>query len=116
MSEELASRLGEIIGLWRVSNEWLSRIATALEGKNQVQSSPMVKAETLPKISVSETITGEIINITEKAARIQVGNKNAWIPKKCIANLDKIVLEEGKEATIKIQEWFIEKVEWKEGK
>ena len=63
--------------------------------------------------TVAETITGTVQIVTEKAIKIIVGTKYAWIPKKCIKNLDKIALEQDHIAEIIPLDWFKEKIEWK---
>ena len=62
---------------------------------------------------VSESIKGMVSVVTAKAVKVIVGKNYAWIPKKCVKNLDKIVLEEGKIPEIVLQDWFKEKIEWK---
>jgi len=63
--------------------------------------------------TVSESIKGTVSLVTEKAVKIIVGSKYAWIPKKCVANLDKIVLEQDSTPEIELVKWFQSKVEWK---
>ena len=65
------------------------------------------------KTAVVESIQGTVSLVTEKAVKIIVGDKYAWIPKKCIANLDKIVLEVGSIPEIELVGWFQSKIEWK---
>ena len=65
------------------------------------------------KTAVVESIQGTVSLVTEKAVKIIVGDKYAWIPKKCVANLDKIVLEEGSTQEIELVGWFQKKIEWK---
>ena len=62
---------------------------------------------------VSESIKGTVSLVTEKAVKIIVGSKYAWIPKKCIANLDKIMLEQDSNVEIELVQWFYSKIEWK---
>ena len=63
--------------------------------------------------TVNESIKGTVSLVTEKAVKIIVGDKYAWIPKKCVANLDKIALEEGSTPEIDLVGWFQKKIEWK---
>ena len=63
--------------------------------------------------TVNESIKGTVSLVTEKAVKIIVGSKYAWIPKKCVANLDKIVLEQDSTPEIELVKWFQSKIEWK---
>ena len=65
------------------------------------------------KVTSNALITGKVGILTEKAVQIIVGKQFAWIPKKAIKNLNRIVLNQGGDAKLEIVDWFIEKVEWK---
>ena len=65
------------------------------------------------KVTSNALITGKVGILTEKAVQIIVGKQFAWIPKKAIKNLDRLVLNQGGDAKLEITDWFIEKVEWK---
>ena len=65
------------------------------------------------KVTSNALITGKIGILTEKAVQIIVGDQFAWIPKKAVKNLNRIVLNQGGDAKLEIVDWFIEKVEWK---
>ena len=74
-----------------------------------------LKKESTKKLKVTSNalITGIVGIITEKAVKIHAGNKFAWIPKKAIKNLNRIAVIQEQEAALEIEDWFIEKVEWK---
>ena len=74
-----------------------------------------VKKESTKNVKVTSNalITGKIGILTEKAVQISVGDQFAWIPKKAVKNLNRIVLNQGGDAKLEIVDWFIEKVEWK---
>jgi hypothetical protein len=62
---------------------------------------------------VKESIEAPIFKVTAKAVGIQgEGNLIAWIPKKAIENLDKIVVNEGDIVELQLASWFT--LEWKE--
>ena len=65
------------------------------------------------KVTSNALITGKIGILTEKAVQIIVGDQFAWIPKKAVKNLNRIVLNQGGDAKLEIVDWFMEKVEWK---
>ena len=64
---------------------------------------------------MKESIEASVFKVTAKAVGIQgEGNLIAWIPKKAIENLDKIVVNEGEIVDLKLASWFT--LEWKEDK
>ena len=71
------------------------------------------ESKTKTKVISNALITGKIGILTEKAVQIIVGDQFAWIPKKAVKNLNRIVLNQGGDAKLEIVDWFIEKVEWK---
>jgi hypothetical protein len=77
------------------------------------ESQETVKKE-LELPDITETIEAEVGVITEKAVGVlnHDGSKICWIPKKAIANLDKIVIDQGKSANLLIADWFQSKIKW----
>ena len=63
-----------------------------------------------------ETIDAEVGVITQKAVGVlnSDGSKICWIPKKAISNLNKIAIEQGKGASLIIEDWFQSKIKWVE--
>ena len=106
-------------------NEWLHLLLSQLERiannwkelERILESLPEAPNYSVKKEFESTLVETEfdctIANVTDKAVKAIVGNRYAWIPKKCIKNLDKIVLVEGKKANLIVQDWFINKVEWR---
>jgi hypothetical protein len=95
--------------------EELKRIADFLIATKSIpERESTKKMEDLPV--VKDEITTDIFRITQKAVGIKWESQGliAWIPKKAIENLDKIVIEEGKRVTLKLASWFT--LEWKEDK
>ena len=79
-----------------------------------IPDTPVKKeSKTKTKVISNALITGKIGILTEKAVQIIVGDQFAWIPKKAVKNLNRIVLNQGGDAKLEIVDWFIEKVEWK---
>ena len=66
------------------------------------------------KQKIVETIDAEVGVITEKAVGVlnSDGSKICWIPKKAIKNLAKIAIEQGKGASLIIEDWFQSKIKW----
>jgi len=105
--------------------EELKRIADFLVASKVVpeKRESTIKKKTVKKVSpgfeggatVVESITAPIFRVTQKAVGIKDDEGMiAWIPKKAIENLDKIVVEEGDTVELKLASWFT--LEWKEDK
>ena len=83
------------------------------ESKETFMTEEIIKKNEKDPTTYQESFICPIGVVTEKAVQILNGNKFAWIPKKCIKNLDKIVVKEGSQPEIIVHEWFASKVEWK---
>ena len=77
-----------------------------------------VSGVNLENLMVQTSYICKIGIVTEKAVGIlnSDASKIAWIPKKAIKNLDKIVVIQGLTPEIIVHDWFAYKVKWVENK
>lgn len=90
-----------------VVREFQSEHVSGVNIEEQEKQTP--KGET----TVEETVTGNVVLVTDKAVLIGNADRVAWFPKSVIMNLDKIVLDKDKHVELKIVDWFKYKIEWK---
>ena len=103
------------------SRDWLIYSMLSEKSKNladkEIKSEHVsgVDLEEKPKgdTTVSETVTGKVVIVSDKAVLIGNADRVAWFPKSVIENLDKVVLEQGETVELKIKDWFKYKIEWK---
>ena len=96
----------------------LWKIYSLLSERSKEIISEHVSGVNLENLMVQTSYICKIGIVTEKAVGIlnSDASKIAWIPKKAIKNLDKIVVIQGLTPEIIVHDWFAYKVKWVENK